>query len=68
MLHPSIKEGVLKPVLGSDLLILGVLKPETIELAGSLHQFLPDAVNMSVFAGMESPPQTFGGLLLARAF
>lgn len=65
MLHPSIKEGVLKPVLGSDLLILGVLKPETIELAGSLHQFLPDAVNMSVFAGMESPPQTFGGLLLA---
>jgi hypothetical protein len=65
LLHPSIKEGVLKPVLGSDLLILGVLKPETIELAGSLHQFLPDAVNMSVFAGMESPPQTFGGLLLA---
>lgn len=65
LLHPAIKEGILKPVMSADLLILGVLKPETIELAGSLHQFLPDSVNISVFAGMESPPQAFGGLLLA---
>lgn len=65
LLHPSLKDGLLKPVTSGDLLILGVLKPETLMLAGSLHQFQPDAVKISVFTGMENPPQVFGGILSA---
>lgn len=65
LLHPSLKDGLLKPVVSGDLLILGVLKPETLMLAGSLHQFQPDAVSFAVFTGMENPPQVFGGILTA---
>lgn len=65
LLHPSLKDGLLRPVTSGDLLILGVLKPETLMLAGSLHQFQPDAVSMAIFAGMENPPQVFGGILSA---
>ena len=65
LLHPSLKDGLLRPITSGDLLILGVLKPETLMLAGSLHQFQPDAVSMAVFAGMENPPQVFGGILSA---
>ena len=43
LLHPSLKDGLLRPITSGDLLILGVLKPETLMLAGSLHQFQPDA-------------------------
>lgn len=65
LLHPSLKDGFVKRMMTGDLLILGVLKPETLSLAASLHQFQPDSVSMAVFTGMENPPQVFGGILTA---